>query len=71
MNRLISFLCAVLLVGCETSYQPESFTGGFSDYMTAPDEAAVTFRGNGYTIPERVVEMTGLRCAEAVMVTSS
>jgi hypothetical protein len=60
-------LCAILLVGCATSYQPESFTGGFSDYMTAPDEAVVTFRGNGYTSPERVVEITALRCAEVTL----
>jgi hypothetical protein len=60
-------LFAVLLLGCATSYQPESFTGGFSDYMTAPDEAAVTFRGNGYTGPERVAEMTALRCAEVTL----
>jgi hypothetical protein len=57
-------LCAVLVTGCATSYQPESFTGGFSDYMTAPDEAVVTFRGNGFTAAEHVVEMAALRCAE-------
>jgi hypothetical protein len=60
-------LWAVLLVGCATSYQPESFTGGFSDHMTAPDETVVTFRGNGYTGPERVAEMTALRCAEVTL----
>jgi len=59
--------CAALLTGCATSYQPESFTSGFSGYMTAPDEAVVTFRGNGYTSPERVVEMTALRCAEVTL----
>ena len=59
-------LCAVLLAGCATSYQPQSFTGGFSDYMSAPDEAVVTFHGNGYTSPERVVEMTALRCADGL-----
>jgi hypothetical protein len=59
--------CAALLTGCATSYQPESFTSGFSGYMTAPDEAAVTFRGNGYTAAERVVEMAALRCAEVTL----
>jgi hypothetical protein len=48
-------------------YQLQSFTGGFSDYMTAPDEAVVTFHCIGYTPAERVVEMAALRCAEVTL----
>jgi|SRR5271165_6934291 len=56
-----------LLAGCATEYQPQSFTGGFSDYMQAPDVATVMFHGNGYTSSERVYEMTMLRCAELTL----
>jgi hypothetical protein len=69
MNPLKGFalLGLLALAGCATSYQPQSFTGGFSDYMTAPDEAVVIFHGNGYTSAERVVAMTALRCAEVAL----
>jgi hypothetical protein len=55
------------LVGCATDYQPQSFTGGYTDYLTAPDAAVVTFRGNGYTDPMRLGEMAALRCAEVAL----
>ena len=38
MKRL-ALLSLLALASCATSYQPQSLTGGFSDYMTAPDEA--------------------------------
>lgn len=60
-------IASIALVGCETGYQQQSFTGGYSEFLTAPDEAVITFRGNGYTGVERVVEMTALRCAEVTL----
>jgi hypothetical protein len=38
MNRL-ALLSLLAVASCATGYQPKSLTGGFSDYMTAPDEA--------------------------------
>jgi hypothetical protein len=61
---LVSFLA---LASCATGYQPQSFTGGFSGYLTAPDEAVIMFHGNGYTSAERVVEMAALRCADITL----
>ncbi|SRR5258708_8050508 len=66
MKRL-SLLIFLALMGCETGYQPQSFTGGYSEFLTAPDEAVITFHGNGYTGAERVLEMTALRCAEVTL----
>jgi hypothetical protein len=59
----------LLEVGCvsPTEYQPEGFSGGFSDFMRAPDEGVVIFRGNGYTSRERLLAMTALRCAELTL----
>jgi hypothetical protein len=65
--RIFGLIGLVALVGCATGYQPQSFTGGYSEFLTAPDEAVITFHGNGYTSGERVVEMTGLRCAEVTL----
>jgi hypothetical protein len=61
---LVSFLA---LASCATGYQPQSFTGGFFGYLTAPDEAVVIFHGNGYTSAERVIEMAALRCADVTL----
>jgi len=33
MKKLL-FLFALLLAGCATSYQPQGFTGGYSDFLT-------------------------------------
>jgi hypothetical protein len=35
--------------------------------MTAPDEAVVTFHGNGYTSADRVLQMVALCCAEVTL----
>jgi hypothetical protein len=67
MKTLIPLALALLFAGCATPYQSEGFLGGFSDVMTAPDEAVVVFHGNGYTSAERVVEMAALRCAEITL----
>ena len=61
---LLSFLA---LASCTTGYQPQDINGGFSDYMTAPDEAVITFHGNEYTSAERVVMMAFLRCADVTL----
>jgi hypothetical protein len=61
---LLGFL---LFASCATSYQPQSFTGGYSEYLTAPDEAVITFHGNGYTSAERVGQMAALRAAEVTL----
>jgi hypothetical protein len=62
-----ALLCAVLLASCATPYQPQSLTGGYSDFLTAPDAATVIFRGNGYTDAARLVELTALRCADVTL----
>jgi hypothetical protein len=60
-------LLVIGLAGCATDYQPQGFTGGYSDYLTAADEAVIIFHGNGYTPAERVGEMASLRCAEVAL----
>jgi hypothetical protein len=66
MKRL-ALLGLLALASCATGYGPQGLAGGFSDYLTAPDEAVVMFHGNGYTSASRVVQMTALRCAEVTL----
>jgi hypothetical protein len=65
--RLLALFAVLVLTSCATNYQPQGFTGGYSDFLTAPDEAVITFHGNGYTAPERVGQMAALRCAEVTL----
>jgi hypothetical protein len=65
--KKLAFLYFLALASCATDYQPQGFTGGYSDFLTAPDEAVVTFHGNGYTSGERVGQMAALRCAEVTL----
>lgn len=53
-----------LATGCATTYQPRSFTGGYSDTRISKDIALVTFKGNAYTSKERVQLYLLYRCAE-------
>jgi|SRR5271166_3439905 len=66
-RKQLALFALLAVSGCATDYQPQGFTGGYDDYLTAPDVAVVTFHGNGYTPAERVVEMAGLRCAEVTL----
>jgi len=65
--KYLAIVGLLALASCATDYQPQGFTGGYSDYLTAPDEAVITFHGNGYTAPERVGQMAALRCAEVTL----
>jgi hypothetical protein len=55
------------LASCAAEYRPQGFAAGYSDFPTAPDEAVITFHGNGYTSPERVGQMAALRCAKVTL----
>jgi hypothetical protein len=65
--RHLTLALSLLFAGCATDYGPQGFTGGYSGFLTAPNEAVIIFHGNGYTRPESVVEMAALRCAEVTI----
>jgi hypothetical protein len=62
-----ALLYVALLAGCATSYQPQGFTGGYSDFLTAPDEAVITFHGNGYTSAMRVIMLCSLHACDVTL----
>jgi len=57
----------VLLSGCASAYQPQSFTGGYSETQLGENIFQVSFRGNGYTRPERAADFSLLRSAELTL----
>jgi len=65
MNGAVAVCSAVLLLaGCATPYQKESFTGGFAEKQLSRNEFFIGFSGNGYTSGQRAVDLCMLRCAE-------
>ena len=55
------------LLGCATAYQPQGFSGGFTETQLAPDVWRVAFIGNGYTGGERAENFAMLRSAELAL----
>ena len=58
---------ALVLISCATTYQPKSFTGGFSSTQLDVNVFQVSFRGNGYTNRERANDFALLRSAEVAL----
>lgn len=55
------------LGGCATGYQPQGFSGGFTELQLSENVFKVDFAGNGFTSPQRVEEMALLRSAELTL----
>jgi len=67
MRKLAIALAVILLAGCATTYQPKSFTGGYSETQLGENVFQVSFRGNGYTSRERASDFNLLRSAELTL----
>lgn len=65
--KILSLLLIGFLSGCATSYQPNGFSGGYSDMKLNKDIYQVTFNGNGYTSGDRVQRFFLRRCAEVTL----
>lgn len=70
-NVIRLFICfsltVLMLSGCATPYKQEGFSGGFSETQLDRNMFSVSFRGNGYSSPERVNEMALLRSADIAL----
>lgn len=66
INRVLSLLTLVVLVSC-TSYQPNSWTGGFSETQLGEKVYQVRFRGNGATSVDRANQFLLRRAAELTL----
>jgi hypothetical protein len=67
--RLFFILFALIIfpTGCATRYQPEGFTGGYSESQLGDNIFQVSFRGNSYTGQEITTDFTLLRSAELTL----
>lgn len=66
-NLAILFAAILYLTGCATSYQPQGFSGGYSETKLGENIFRVSFRGNGYTSRERASDFTLLRSADLAL----
>lgn len=64
---LVGSLLAIPLAACTTPYQPVGCMGGFSSLQLNSDVYRISFRGNGYSSEERVIDFTLLRAAELTL----
>lgn len=67
MKYVAALSVALALTGCATSYQAQSFSGGFSETQLDKNVFRVTFKGNGYTQSERAEDFALLRSAELTL----
>lgn len=67
MKALVAVFFTFFLSACATPYKTDGFMGGFSETQLERNVFRVSFRGNAFTRPERVEEMTLLRSAELAL----
>lgn len=66
--RILWSIAFLALGGCATAYQPQNaLTGGFSETQLDKNVFRVSFKGNGYTSPDRAEEMALLRSAAVTL----
>ena len=64
-GKVILFMLALFLIsGCSTPYQPEGYSGGYSETRILEDLYLVSFQGNRFTSKEKVESFLLLRAAE-------
>ncbi len=64
---IVLILLFSFLQGCATNYQAQGLTGGFTETQLDKNVFKVSFRGNGYTSPERASDLALLRSAELTL----
>ncbi len=63
-RAILTIFLLLILVACATTYQPKSFSGGYSETQLDPTTARVTFEGNGYSNRSTVESYLIYRAAE-------
>ena len=67
IKRLTILITTLFVLSCATTYQSQSWTGGFSETQLDTNVYTVRFRGNGYTSSARASDFTLLRSAELTL----
>lgn len=66
LSALILF-ATLLFTGCATQYQPEAYSGGYTETWLSDRVAFVDFSGNGYTSAERARNYAAYRTCELAL----
>lgn len=64
MKNIVFGLLIACLCACATPYKSSGLMGGFSEAQLDDNVFRVSFRGNGFTSPERAADYSLLRAAE-------
>lgn len=64
---LIACITSLMLTNCATGYQPQSYSGGYSDTQYTENTFKVSFNGNGYTSKEKADDYLLLRSSELAL----
>ncbi len=67
MKKITLTLLILITSACSTSYQPDDWTGGYTELQLSDNVYKVAFSGNGYTSRTTVENYTLLRCAELTL----
>lgn len=67
MRIVATLAVVVLLSSCATTYQPQGFSGGFTETQLDTNVFRVSFRGNGYTSSDRAADFALMRSAELAL----
>lgn len=67
LMRILSLLLALTLTACATPYQPEGFSGGYSETQLDTDKFKVNFRGNAIIQSDVVNDYALLRASELAL----
>jgi hypothetical protein len=67
VKQLAILVVVLILNACATSYQTTGLTGGYSESQLDENIFRVSFKGNGYTSPEKAADFTLLRSAELAL----
>lgn len=64
MNKIITIIIALILIGCATPYQQKGIRGGYSDQPMGEGQFFVTVEGNGYTSKSTTIMYLNRRAME-------
>ena len=64
---LVTISLALLLAGCATDYQPDGFTGGFSETQLDENLFEIRFKGNAFVGTDTARDYAMLRAAEVTL----
>jgi hypothetical protein len=67
VKNILAVLVLTLLTACATTYQPQAFTGGYSQTQLAENVFKVTFKGNAHLDRETASDYALLRSAEVTL----